>query len=521
MNIALLGLGALVVTTCLWPLIGLLLLLSLLILGDRQGGHLHALIGTFPVYITEAVLAALFIRLVVTFRPRQPQRQSVEYPWLGFYIVSALSAARGFLLYGPMLVIRDSALVYYSFFTHFLKGLLSKDISKLKLIGLVLAHVVLVKAILTYSNWGFFYQEGSAVSMYFLCTVILSMMTYPLWSRCYWWYPALTFLSYQVIVIVFRSSWMGLIAGLVFFVVMSWRYRFSMSHRLVTGFLVFLGVILGLVCPPKERFQKPVGRTNLAQMTRNLKDTVDIETHHYLIPYIAPSTQPKHKGQPHQTSVLDEPKPNQVLSQFRSFAAGIDSNNSSTRVWFAQDLLEEVLSIRFPYFLTIRMAPESLALKERGNISRQLAVPFILESERQASWRKTLGWGSPWMRRLFGIPFGKTFLPPRVYYWMDKVGRFDPHNSFLSIFYRIGIIGFFFFLWIIGSEVRRTSLRIKSMEPAHQLWLLGIWGAFIGLCVEAMFSVSLENAFKGIFFWIFLGCIRALNREPKTTDVSA
>src|SRR6185436_16300471 len=100
------------------------LLLSILILGDRQGGHLHGLIGSLPIYITEAVLAALILRYFIVFFISPGRRKLIEYPWVGFYAVAAFSAVRGLLLYRPLQVVRDSALVYYSFFTHLLQNLL-------------------------------------------------------------------------------------------------------------------------------------------------------------------------------------------------------------------------------------------------------------------------------------------------------------------------------------------------------------------------------------------------------------
>ena len=502
--------------TCVFPLQGITALLSILILGDRQAGHLHAVIESVPIYITETVLAALIIRLL--FQPwKLGKARNPGLSWIGFYMISLLSVLRGFLLYAPMQVIRDSALVYYSLFTHFFKSIISKDIRQLKIVGICLAHMVLLKAILTYTDWTFFYQEGSAVSMYFVCAAILSFMTYPQWSRCYWWYPSIIFIVYQITVIVFRSAWIGFALGFLFFLWSAWQFRFSTRHRIVVCALIFIGAGLGFVCPPKNRFQKPAGRTDLVQMTETLKiasghGETCAPTPLLTAPSVLPpvTSQPSGPQSPPPAPVVD--KHNLVLTQLLSFSAGIQSSNSSTRVWLAQDLIEELFEIHLPFFENISMDLKTLHIQDRQRISRQLNVPFILESERRDSWKKTMGWGNVWIRRFFGIPFGKTFLPPRLFYWMDTVGRYDPHDSFLSILYRTGIVGFLLFIGILIAEIRLSYHHIQRLSDVHRLWLLGTWGALLGLCGDAAFSVSLENAFKGIFYWILLGCIRALNR---------
>ena len=518
---------ALMGLTFVLPFAGMLTLFSLLILGDRQGGHLHTLVGGLSLYITEAVMFALLLRALMNYRTIGRSLSRWEWPWKGFYAVSSLSAVRGLLLYAPMQVIRDAALVYYSFFTHVFQRLVSRDIRKLERAAIWLAHVVLLKAILSYSPWKFFYQEGSAVAMYCMCTVLFSLATIPLWSRAWWWYAATTFLTYQTIVIVFRSAWCGFVIGILFFAGALYP-RFSTRHKLAVCLILIVGIALGFAYPPRGYFEKPIGRTDLSVMTATLRDNVKTMVRHR--PVIVAASKPAVPLASATSKALAPasvvrpttsasstaaPKHNAVLAQVLSLSAGIQSDNSSTRLWLAQDLIEELFDVCLPMYQQIRLAPEALTPENRAIISRRLQAPIILESERPDSWRKRLGWGNVWWRRLFGIPFGKLFLPPRLFYWMDKTTRYDPHDSFLSVLYRTGTIGFLFFVSLILFEARRSWERIAHLSNDHAFWMLGLWTAFIGFCGEALFSVSLENPFKGVFFWVFLGSIRALNRLGK------
>lgn len=127
----------------------------------------------------------------------------------------------------------------------------------------------------------------------------------------------------------------------------------------------------------------------------------------------------------------------------------------------------------------------------------------------KASW--TLGRAvadlslNPINRILFGYPMGKVFLPPRVASWLN-VPRVDPHNSLVSILYRLGVVGLVSFLiWV----AKRWSAAAMTLSASR--WdITNRWVAF-GLSVIAYGAFHmqtdsfLESPYKALFFWGGIG----------------
>jgi O-antigen ligase len=114
------------------------------------------------------------------------------------------------------------------------------------------------------------------------------------------------------------------------------------------------------------------------------------------------------------------------------------------------------------------------------------------------------------IRTLLGIPFGEQFIPGRVIRNMEA-NRYDPHNSVIAIFYRTGLLGFIFFMWILLQALKRaitvarhtTSIKHKELILAVAVALAYHWG-------HSMSDVTLENPFKGGVYWLLLGLLIAL-----------
>jgi len=120
-----------------------------------------------------------------------------------------------------------------------------------------------------------------------------------------------------------------------------------------------------------------------------------------------------------------------------------------------------------------------------------------------------------WKNKTFilGVPFGVKWRPPRIIPWWESTDRIDPHNSFLAILYRIGIFGFLSLLFLIGLTIYgtiKTINRFSQLEEhkSEMLLLIASIGSIVYCVLHALTDVTLENPFKGMFLWIFMGICR-------------
>jgi len=118
-----------------------------------------------------------------------------------------------------------------------------------------------------------------------------------------------------------------------------------------------------------------------------------------------------------------------------------------------------------------------------------------------------LGWG-----------FGKKFVPSTIKAlgwggsWMEAdKGWQDPHNSFLSIFHRTGIVGLLAFLVIMKKFVSRTLKVVKQIQDKKiKTYIFALLVCIIFILGTSFFMVVLEGPFLGSFLWICMGLIVSL-----------
>jgi hypothetical protein len=124
-------------------------------------------------------------------------------------------------------------------------------------------------------------------------------------------------------------------------------------------------------------------------------------------------------------------------------------------------------------------------------------------------------WKQAWERFLerpvFGNGFGPRFAETQLngllaqvdYKWIS-----GPHNSYLMILHRMGIVGFGLYLLVL-------------LYPLWQWLIAGVrkpfsWivmGAFASTSFFALFNVCLENPQGGVWYWFFLGLVLFDARE--------
>lgn len=150
----------------------------------------------------------------------------------------------------------------------------------------------------------------------------------------------------------------------------------------------------------------------------------------------------------------------------------------------------------------------------------------ILNSGEDANWQFRLSaWKEGWKRftnyPLAGEGFGIAFTFELLPFENDP----RPHNTFLTVLYKMGLIGFLpllalltYFLWTVGRGLRRNS-----RNPGIALaWIVVL--AEIAFCFYGAANLLLESPFLASLFWAFMGlgfCMtRLLDRERLSLEAS-
>ena len=163
------------------------------------------------------------------------------------------------------------------------------------------------------------------------------------------------------------------------------------------------------------------------------------------------------------------------------------------------DYFAGVLSANILVKGTLERASTILTPKEEPNSLHRMAMwSEVLDRTTE----KPL-WGEG-----FGPPFS-MFFGSRFYDYSEN--RLLPHNSFVWILNRMGMIGFGIFFFLILTFYLIAIRAYKSMNPGKfKAYLLALMSCHVCISIYAFFNVVLEGPYMGIFFWIIMGLTVAL-----------
>jgi hypothetical protein len=111
-----------------------------------------------------------------------------------------------------------------------------------------------------------------------------------------------------------------------------------------------------------------------------------------------------------------------------------------------------------------------------------------------------VGFGTPSSFVWSGIPYDSRTGNP-----LDPFDVSGPHNSFLNLLYRTGVLALLAVATLMVLAVMRllsVSRRAGGEDRALAIWLLA---ALVATTIVAGLAVALEGPFMGIFFWTVLG----------------
>ena len=468
--------------SALFPRTGLLLLLSGYVLQDRGFAHWHLTTPWAPVYVTEVALAGFLLHYGcrAAWNRQWPFSRRASL-WILFFFAAGQSFARGLWARYPFPeVVRDSALCYYALFALWTANVADEAWQRREL--RILGALVLLRAFGSLcQDFGMTFLSGqpAAMTLYFSLGLIFLAAHYAArgsWSRmlAIGILPAAMIIFLQV-----RTGWVAL--GLVVFFALGAGCAYRTFFRTATNLIGILAT--GLIVAFLIAALPQSGIT-----VKILKDEI------------------------------------------YSLTMGEKSPNVKTRLHLWQDALEQLTVTglaRNPGKTFVMALPQS-GLGESG-VGRYYGPPDFRRHDSVAELSATHGGpavdavvinggaivlnvpalhASRWTRMILGIPFGYPFLPAREEGWL-VTQRFDPHNSIIAWFYRTGFFGLVVLVAILVQSLKRGIASIGRAAPGsfNQSLLTASVLSVVYVLGHSLTDVTLENPFKGVFLWVFLGLL--------------
>jgi len=157
-------------------------------------------------------------------------------------------------------------------------------------------------------------------------------------------------------------------------------------------------------------------------------------------------------------------------------------------------------------------------------ISARLFSAFRLQFDlslldRFAEWKSlwVLSWQRPFLGH--GMGSGFTFYSVSPWSWVEEggVGRVTirySHNIYLYLFYTVGMVGLFLFLFMIFGVIKATRKTwSKTEDPFTKAYCAAIFSMCIGFLVTAIACPILMGKTNSVLIGLLIGIAAVLNRK--------
>jgi len=466
----------------------------------RDFAKIHFNLSFFesPIFIGELLIFTCMVLLVARWMRELPQFSRL-HPFILAYIVwLTFKVTAGYLTWGP-LAFRHAALFYYPFFAvvgyvFFNKNVLIRPITRtllLMIMGIFLYGHYDIYWTLTLACLGFVLILGKEQGKPVLVLTMMLIIIIP--YVCLFKTARMMFVSNAISLIFITSCAMFLLRSkfyikllVVFFVVGSLLFGFYKFFMVGESGRIFVspGTVISTfrqmdigVQEAKKTFQmKPIKaqlfHSEKSNFSRETFENIDVERIIFQEPVVA-----KQQALPTQdlkslNNVQEIKKTNPVLIQ--------ENNPVMPLEW------ESVNNIVFRLFIWRDMIEDWNEHK-----------PFL------------------------GIDFGKPFrsISLETQRWAaeewSRDGWIEPHNSYLHILYRAGIVG----VGIIGVMFFGIFLLVKQAFRMKS-WILVLLSAImINWMVAANFLLILEAPYTAIPFWTLAGLIGAYAFKRESYEI--
>ena len=116
---------------------------------------------------------------------------------------------------------------------------------------------------------------------------------------------------------------------------------------------------------------------------------------------------------------------------------------------------------------------------------------------------------------VFGVGFGTRILPYAAFWGTDEPGQFNfglPHNSYLTILARTGLVGFLLFAFCLSWTALRLMRKLRQKTTADELAVMNI---LIAMAVFASLNLFFERPLLCAPFWIMLGIAARMSEHVR------
>ena len=123
-------------------------------------------------------------------------------------------------------------------------------------------------------------------------------------------------------------------------------------------------------------------------------------------------------------------------------------------------------------------------------------------------WRQAL---------VFGVGFGYDLMKIQPFLTGSLGERGDPHNSYLAIGVRMGMVGISLVLAIFACYFIIMLRTARQGNPQLRLLSSVLLGEFVAVAVFASMNVTLEGPFEGGLLWMCIGMVLAVTEQFRAT----
>jgi O-antigen ligase len=171
-------------------------------------------------------------------------------------------------------------------------------------------------------------------------------------------------------------------------------------------------------------------------------------------------------------------------------------------------------SIAFAVFVALLLIAWKFVAPSVGVLAEKYETILAPTEEANAAWRLEF-WiamiGLWWTAPIAGVGFAYDFI--NVEPWGVVEEHYDPHNSYLAILARMGVIGLILtIVFLVAVSIMFTKIMRSAASPRKRMLAGCLFSSFISIAVFGSANVTLESPYHAIFLWIFAGLGVALSQ---------
>ncbi|MFH1442237.1 MAG: hypothetical protein ABIH18_09415 [Candidatus Omnitrophota bacterium] len=470
--------------------------------------HIALPFTNLPLFLGEMLMMAMFIYTVIYFLKRKIMLSKAP---LIFFLLAALfiiiKSITGFRYFGT-LAFRNAAMFYYSYiiliaFFNFKDEINMKQYLRYRLRTLVLLYALEALLLLRFN-------QSYRINMLIVIAVIVCfMIDSSKLFKLFYFFPLACSVYPLLMQNECRGSYVAFIGAAFFlFIILITSLKQGKIDRKIIAKIVSRVLIAALIIFSYTAIFK---RSSVITLWTEFKSTVDFgnikseyqQSREMITEKLASNT-PKelldehNKKYPIFRIYNDERDQGRIESTFHDLFSGVFKRYSQANKFLFSDKEATLLdnsgnTIGFRYFVNY------------SNIIWRLYI-----------WKDMLqgGFKSP----IWGVPFGKPYRSIQAILWLgndnaEDVGWLEPHNSFIHMFYRGGVIGLTYF-FIIYLYLFSSIFRL----PRKKLFLLPIFFYLVYMFFLALTNVAFELPYHAIPFWFFAGIYLNLLRKKEVNE---